>query len=85
MDVFHDTKNSINCPQYDPVTMVVLGTAHQVGCILWEQVAFEYIFWRILTTMSMFDVANILKNTFNDVSINNNELLNIQACSFLMF
>ena len=46
----------------------------------------ENILWRILTTKSMFDFANMLKtDTLKDVSMNNYELLNIQACSFLMF
>ena len=34
----------------------------------------------------MFDVANIVKTlTFKDVLINNDELLNTQACSFVIF
>ena len=59
----------------DPVTMVVLVTGHQVGCLLWVQVAisnkeigllcglkFLALNIRILTTKSMFDVANMLKH-----------------------
>ena len=56
--------------------MAVLATNHQVRCILWVQMAIfnkgigfyviiilciEYILWRILTTNSRFDVANMLK------------------------
>ena len=87
--------------QSNPVTMVVLATGHQVHCILWEQVtifnkgidflcglkffALSIYLRRILATNSMFDVANPLKISVKDVPMNNYELLNIQACSFLMF
>ena len=77
--------------------MVVLAFAHQVRCILWVQIkglAFlwieilwiEYLLWKILSTKSMFDVANMLKElSVKDVPMNNYELLNIQACLFHMF
>ena len=79
--------------------MAVLATGHQVRCILWEQGAIfnkeigflcglKKIALNIfrVTTKSMFDVANMLKKiTVKDVPINNYELLNIQACSFVMF
>ena len=40
---------------------------------------------RILTTKSMFDVANVLNiSTATYVPINNYELLNIQDCSFIV-
>ena len=41
-----------------------------------------YILWRILTTMSMFDVALLLKKIKSKMCQNISELLNIQACSF---
>ena len=45
----------------------------------------EYILWWILTTKPVFDVANMLKkNKWQNVSGNNDELPNIQACSFNM-
>ena len=38
------------------------------------------------TTMSMFDIANMLKSlTVQYIIVNFHELLNIQACSFIMF
>ena len=41
----------------------------------------EYILWRIATIESTFDVANMVKiATVKDVPINNDALLNIQAC-----
>ena len=45
-----------------------------------------YILWKIFTPKPMFDFANMQKTiTVKDVPMNNYELLNIQACSFLMF
>ena len=42
----------------------------------------EYFLWGIPTIESTFDVANMVKAaTVKDVSINNDALLNIQACS----
>ena len=41
----------------------------------------EYILWGIPAIESTFDVANMVKTaTVNDVPINNDALLNIQAC-----
>ena len=41
----------------------------------------EYILWGIPTIESTFDVANMVKTaTVKDVPINNDVLLNIQAC-----
>ena len=66
--------------EWDPVTVVVLVTGHQVHCIFWVQVPIlnkgiegikilyiDYILWRILTTKSMFDVANILKDLLSEI------------------
>ena len=44
----------------------------------------EYILWGIPTIESTFDVANMVKSaTVKDVPINNDVLLNIQACYVL--
>ena len=41
----------------------------------------EYILWEIHTIESTSDVANMVKTaTVKDVPINNDALLNIQAC-----
>ena len=41
----------------------------------------EYILWGIPTIESTFDVANMMKTaTMKDVPINNDALLNVQAC-----
>ena len=41
----------------------------------------EYILWGIPTIESTFDVANMVKTaTVKDVPINNDALINIQAC-----
>ena len=41
----------------------------------------EYILWGISTIESTFDVANMVKTaTVKDVPINNDALLNVQAC-----
>ena len=41
----------------------------------------EYILWGIPTIKSSFDVANMVKTaTVKDVPINNDVLLNMQAC-----
>ena len=51
-----------------------------------KMLAIEYILWRILTTKSMFDVANMLKKlSVKDVPMNIYKLLNIPVCSFIMF
>ena len=44
-------------------------------------ICIEYIVWGIPTMESTFDVANMVKTvTVRDVPINNDALLNIQAC-----
>ena len=44
-------------------------------------ICIEYILWGIPTIESTFDVANMVKTaTVKDVPINNDALLNIQAC-----
>ena len=44
-------------------------------------ICIEYILWRVPTIDSTFDVANMVKTaTVKDVLINNDALLNIQAC-----
>ena len=44
-------------------------------------ICIEYILWRIPTIDSTFDVANMVKTaTVKDAPINNDALLNIQAC-----
>ena len=40
----------------------------------------EYILWGTPTIESTLDVANMVKTTVKDVPINNDALLNIQAC-----
>ena len=40
----------------------------------------EYILWGISTIESTFDVANMKTATVKDVPIDNDALLNIQAC-----
>ena len=73
--------------------MIVPDSGHQVRCIPWVQMGtfnkeigfeilcIEYISWGIPTIESAFDVANMVKTaTVKDVPINNDALLNIQAC-----
>ena len=44
-------------------------------------ICIEYILWGIAKIESTFDVANIVKTaTVKDVPMNNDALLNIQAC-----
>ena len=44
-------------------------------------ICIEYILWEIPTIESTFDFANKVKTaTVKDVPINNDALLNIQAC-----
>ena len=44
-------------------------------------ICIDYILWGIPTIESTFDVANMVKTaTVTDVPINNDALLNIQAC-----
>ena len=71
--------------------MIIPASGHQVRCIPWVQMGtfnkeigflcIEYIFWGIPTIESTFDVANIVKTaSVKDMPINNDALLNIQAC-----
>ena len=46
----------------------------------------EYILWGIPTIESTFDAANMVKTaTVKDVPINNDALLNIQACQIYVW
>ena len=68
------------------------GSLHTLGAdghiqqsdrlIMWIKIlCIEYILWGIPTIESTFDVANMVKTaTVKDVPINNDALLNIQAC-----
>ena len=49
---------------------------------MWMKIlCIEYILWGIPTIESTFDVANMVKTAIvTDVPINNDALLNIQAC-----
>ena len=49
---------------------------------MWIEILYiQYILWRVPTIESTFDVANMVKiATVKDVPINNDALLNIQAC-----
>ena len=76
--------------------MIVPASGHQVRCIPWVQmgtfnkeIGFLFglkffaldIFCGEYLQSSTFDVANMVKTaTVKDVSINNDALLNIQAC-----
>ena len=80
------------------VTMVMLATGHQVPCILWVQVAIfnkktaclcglKFFSYFMKNTYNQVYVwcCKYAKNTVKDVPMNYYELLNLQACSFLMF
>ena len=76
--------------------MIVPASGHQVRCIPWVQVStfnkeigflcglkfFALsIFYGEYLQLSLFDVANMVETaTVKDVPINNDALLNIQAC-----
>ena len=76
--------------------MIVPASGHQVCCIPWVQMGtfnrdqlfmwikilcIEYILWGIPTIESTFDVAKMVKTSIvKDVPMNNDVLLNIQAC-----
>ena len=76
--------------------MIVPASGHQVRCIAWVQmgtfnkeiaffwveiICIEYILWGIPIIESTFDVANMVKTAaVKYVSINNDALLNMQAC-----
>ena len=59
----------------------------EIFFLMWIKIIYiEYILWRTLSTKSMFAVANMLiLSTVKDVTMNNYELLNTQACSFILF
>ena len=92
----HEKKLPETDVQYGPVTMIVPASGHQVRCIPWVQMAtfnkeisflsglkfFAFnIFCGEYLVESTFDVANMVKiATVKDVPINNDALLNIQAC-----
>ena len=80
------------------MTIRVLVTGHQICCILWEQKAIfnkgigflyglNYLYW-LCFVKNTYNRAYVLvrkyppKDSIKDLWINNNELLNIQACSF---
>ena len=74
--------------------MIVPASGHKIRCIadghiqqndrlfMWIKIlCIEYILWGIPITESTFDVANMAKTaTVKDVPINNDALLNMQAC-----
>ena len=66
------------------IPWVQMGTFNKeiAGLIMWiEILCIEYILWGIPTIESTFDVANMVKTaTVKDVPMNNDALLNIQAC-----
>ena len=48
---------------------------------MWIKLCIEYILWGIRKIESTFDVANMVKTvSLKDVPINNDALLNKQAC-----
>ena len=65
------------------IPWVQKGTFNKkIGFFMWIEIfCIEYILWGTPTIKSTFDVANMVKTaTVKDVSINNDALLNIQAC-----
>ena len=69
------------CRAFSDTTLVCfIVNEHTTKCshyIKW----IEYILWGIPTIESTFDVANMVKTaSVKDVPINNDALLNIQAC-----
>ena len=66
------------------IPLVQMGTFNkEIGLfIMWMKIlCIEYILWRIPTIESTFDVANMVKTaTVKGVPIDNDALLNIQAC-----
>ena len=59
-----------------------MGTLTKRSAFMWiKMLCIEYILWGIPAIESTFDVANMVKTTIvKDVPINNDALLNIQAC-----
>ena len=65
------------------IPWVQMGTFNkEIGFFMWITIiCIEYILWGIPTIESTFDVANMVKTaTVKDVRINNDALLNLQAC-----
>ena len=65
------------------IPWVQMGTFNkEIGFFMWIKIlCIKYILWGIPTTESTFDVANMVKTaTVKDVPINNDALLNVQAC-----
>ena len=71
---------------WPPGSLHTLGADGQIKqrdrLFMWINIiCIEYILWGIPTIKSTFDVASIVKTvTVQDVPINNDTLLNIQAC-----
>ena len=71
---------------WPPGSLHTLGTDGHIQqrdwLFMWIKIlCIEYILWGIPTIESTFDVANMVKTTtVKDVPINNDALLNIQAC-----
>ena len=84
--------DSIGSSDNDSTGLWPPGSLHTLGAdghikqrdqlFMWIKIlCIEYILWGIPTIESTFDVANMVKTaTVEDVSINNDALLNIQAC-----
>ena len=69
--------------QFRCIPWVQMGTFNKgIGFFMWiEVLCIGYILWGIPTIESTFDVANMVKTaTVKDAPMNNDELLNIQAC-----
>ena len=65
------------------IPWVQMGTFNkEIELFMWIKIlCIEYILWGIPPIESTFDVANMVKTaTVKDVTINNDALLNIQAC-----
>ena len=71
---------------WPPGSLHTLGADGQIQqrdrLFMWIKIlCIEYILWGIPTIESTFDIANMVKIvTVKDVPINNDALLNIQAC-----
>ena len=84
--------DSLNCNDHSANQSIEISTLHTLGAdghiyqrdqlFMWIKIlCIEYILWGIPTIESTFDVAHIVKTaTVKDVPINNDTLLNIQAC-----
>ena len=71
---------------WPPGSLLILGADGHIKqrdlLFMWIKIlCIEYILWGMPTIESTFDVANMVKTaTVKDVPINNDALLNIQAC-----